>query len=296
MQQTKTREIGLISNPNGGQVLRMWNVCVPAGKRPFQHHRHLNFEIMRVDSGSGVYTTEKREYPICPGDIFVFSCNEVHSITSIGSEGLQITNLHIHPHFLCSSVTDRRSKINISFCFSHHPDFSNRIPAADAKKLSSLFLQMRSELPYSDSETSLSVTALLQLFLVSLVRSHGYPEETSDSGAEQLHSLRHILDYIDEHFSEKITLQELSALAGLTPPYFSAFFKQAIGISLWNYISSRRIDKAIHLITSGDRKQNMLDIAADCGFNNSANFNKTFKKFTGVTPREYKNNMGREIS
>lgn len=296
MQRTQTTEIGTLSGPGGGQMLRMWHAEVPPGRRPFAHHRHFNFEIMRVDFGSGVYTAQNREFPILPGDIFVFSCSEVHSITDIGPDGLKITNLHFHPQFLCGGLPDRGSRINLSFCFSHHPDFSNRIPAKNAQKLSPLFSALRSELSCPDRETALSAGALLQLFLISLARDYGYSDDRADGGTEQMQSLRHILDYIDEHFSEKITLQELSALAGLTPPYFSAFFKQAMGISLWNYISSRRIDRAIQLLASGDRKRNMLDVAAECGFNNSANFNKTFKKFTGVTPREYKNNMGREIS
>ena len=49
---------------------------------------------------------------------------------------------------------------------------------------------------------------------------------------------------------------------------------------------------AIRLITSDGLRKNMIDIAAECGFNNTANFNKTFKQITGMTPSDYKKNGG----
>lgn len=133
---------------------------------------------------------------------------------------------------------------------------------------------------------------MLHLLLVSLVRNYNYLDTHSSISHQQLHSIQHTLHYIDKHFTEKITLQELSALAGLTPTYFSTFFKQVVGISLWNYINYKRIDMAIRLITSDGVRKNIIDIAAECGFNNTANFNKTFKQITGMTPSDYRKNGG----
>lgn len=291
-----TTETGSITETSGALLLRMWDVAVPAGKRPLQHHRHFSFEIMHVNSGRGIYTTEHGEYDILPGDIFIFSSNEMHCITDVKSEGLQITNLQFSPRFLQSHAPESRSKIGLGFCFQHHPDFSSRIPASLSKNLSSLFFQIQKELICNDSETALSVQALLQLFLVSLIRHHGYLPENTAFMQEQWYGIQPVIAYIEDHFSEKITLQELSALTGLTPTYFSTLFKQIVGISLWNYIGSKRIDKAICLLSAPDCRQNMLEIAARCGFQNSANFNKTFRKFTGMTPSEYRSNKNNEIS
>ncbi|MBQ8231014.1 MAG: helix-turn-helix transcriptional regulator [Lachnospiraceae bacterium] len=291
MKQTSTNEIGKIIDKNGNQLLRMWNVEVPCGKRPLQHHQHFNFEIMYVNSGNGTYTTKNKDYPISAGDLFVFSSNEFHCITDVGHEGLRITNLHFNPQFIWNNTSDSNTNINMNFCFSHHPDFSNRI-AADAKGPMSLLLQLQTELEANEKECHLCVRALLHLLLVSLVRNYNYLDTQSSISHQQLHSIQHTLHYIDKHFTEKITLQELSALAGLTPTYFSTFFKQVVGISLWNYINYKRIDMAIRLITSDGLRKNMIDIAAECGFNNTANFNKTFKQITGMTPSDYKKNGG----
>lgn len=296
MKPTKINEIGSITDKNDNQMVKMWRVDVPSGKRPLQHHSHFNFEIMYVNSGSGIYHTANANYPILPGDMFIFSSNEFHCITDIGNDGLVITNLHFNPQFIWNNTSDSNTHVNFNFCFSHHPDFSNRIISADTSDLSPFFLQIQQELFHKPVEHYLSAKSLLSLLLISLVRNHNYLESQIGMNGEQLHSIQHVLCYIEEHFSEKITLQELSSLAGLTPTYFSTLFKQVVGISLWNYISSKRIDKAIRLITSKESKETMIDIAIECGFNNTANFNKTFKKFTGITPREYKSDGYTEIS
>lgn len=296
MKQTIMTEIGNITDKNHNQVLRMWNAQIPDGKRPLQHHQHFNFEIMYVNSGSGTYTTKLTEHPILPGDIFVFSSNEFHSITNVGPEGLKITNLQFNPQFLWNTASDTQTHINLNFCFTHSAEFSNRLPASDAESLMHILCQIEEDLSTKAPEYRLSVKALLHLLLIHLVRHHHYLDTHTAINHEQLHSIQHTLTYIDTHFAEKITLQELSALAGLTPTYFSTLFKEVVGISLWNYISARRIDKAIHLITDEDCKKNMIDIAAECGFNNTANFNKTFKKVTGMTPREYRSGEFAEIS
>ena len=65
--------IGNITNENNHILLNMWNVSISAGKRPLTKHQHLNFEIMMVESGSGIYTTDSMSYSITKGDIFSFA-------------------------------------------------------------------------------------------------------------------------------------------------------------------------------------------------------------------------------
>lgn len=289
MRKTTVYDLGNITDSQNSPLLKMWRVDVPAGKRPFQKHQHINFEIMTVNAGSGVYTTEKGKLPLLPGDVFVFSSNEFHCITDVGKEGLTITNLHFDPQYIRGSAADSFSALHTNFCFSHSEHFANRIPATAGFSLCTLLNHIQAELTNQDPEFALSVKSLLHLFLVILIRDFGYAAEDRNINCSQMQNIHRTLSYIDLHFAEKITLQDLADLAGLTPNYYCSLFKQVSGMTLWNYIGAKRIDKAIRLLTDDDVQENMIDIAAECGYNNTANFNKAFKKVTGMTPREYRN-------
>lgn len=292
MAEKTVCDIGSILDSGGSELLRMWSVDVPHGKRPLWNHHHMSFEITVVNSGRGVYTTNRAAYPMSCGDMFVFSGNESHCITEVSSDSLSITNLHFEPRYLWKNTFDDPSMMNINFCFSHSKSFENHIDAEKTKDLPYFMRRIEDELREKDEEYAVSVKSLLNLMLVSLIRDFGYADKNNESGMnrEQIQSIQHILSYIDEHFAEKLTLEQLSELAGLTPNYFSALFKKVSGITLWKYINSKRIDKAIQIITDENSKINIIDAAAECGFNNTANFNKTFKSITGMTPSEYRNN------
>lgn len=282
--------LGSIYDLSGNMLLKMWNAEVPEGKLLLQHHSHICFEITVVDSGSGVYTTNNGNYPMLPGDIFIFSSNEYHCITEVGKKGLGLTNLHFEPRYLWGNSSDSFSEANINFCFYHSKDFKNRLPADTAKTIHSYIEQIKYELKNKKSEYHLQVKSLLNLLLISLLRDYNYSDLNGNINGLQFKSIQHILTYIDEHFTEKLSLTELAEMAGMSPNYFSTFFKKISGVTLWDYISSKRINMAVGLIRSRDSGKNILEIATMCGFNNTTHFNKMFKRITGMTPTEYKKN------
>ena len=65
-------------------------------------------------------------------------------------------------------------------------------------------------------------------------------------------------------------------------------FRQVSDVTLWGYITDKRIGAAIQLLTDKHCNASMLEIATRCGFNNTANFNKAFRKATGSTPSQYR--------
>ncbi len=286
-----SRPVGDITDRSGNMLLKMWNAEVPSGKHLFQRHSHISFEITMVDNGSGIYTTREAAYPMEPGDLFIFSSNEYHCITEVGQKGLGLTNLHFEPRYLWGDLNHSFSEENLNLCFFHSKSFQNRIPAAQSTDLRRAMEEIRRELTGRGPEYPLAVRSQLNLLLIRLVREFHYLDPSAPHRVNP-RNLQQILTYIDEHFTERLTLEELSALAGMSPNYFSSYFKKLSGIHLWDYISSKRVDLAARMIRDQENEKNMLEIATLTGFNNTANFNKIFKRITGMTPSEYRKNTG----
>ncbi len=276
-----TEYIGEIRHPSKGQMLKMWKVSVPSGKRTPYRHFHSRFEISLVTSGSGIYLTDSGAYSIKAGDMMVFASNEYHSISEVGAKGLCFTNLQFEAAYLEGRSLDRLSENSSSFFFCHSPLFKNQIKSENAGLLRHLFCALTEELSAADTEHHIVVKSYLNLLITELIRNHGYIE--AEGRNLRFNDTVKATEYIEEHLTEKLTLEKIAAVAGMTPNYFSALFKEQRGITLWEYITSKRVEQAMELI-AGSRRMNMLDIALSCGFNNTANFNKAFKKHTGVTP------------
>jgi len=95
-----------------------------------------------------------------------------------------------------------------------------------------------------------------------------------------------IINYIDKHFTENITLRQLSDLSLYSPKYFSKLFKNCYGISITEYIQRKRIDMGKQLLSESNYRIDA--ISEKVGYSNVAHFHKYFKKLCGVTPNEYR--------
>jgi len=280
-----TLPIGELLLQNGASLMKMWSISIDQRERPFYKHSHPRFEITVVNHGSGEYTTEHALYPMLPGDVFVFSSNEVHCITQTGNDGLTITNLHFEPYYLNRDFFESSRQSHLNFCFSHADEFSNRIPYEKATLLREHHNRIKEEFLNTKEEFESAIRSHLHLMLIELLRNHHYA--TPEAIGQMAWDVTALYDHIDRHLINDLSLKELSDVVGMSPNYLSTMFKKLHGITLWEFITAKRIEKAVRILRSKEAHgQTILDIALQCGFNNTVHFNKTFKKNLGVTPHE----------
>ena len=98
--------------------------------------------------------------------------------------------------------------------------------------------------------------------------------------------LLEIRGFLDEHFTEKISLDELANQFYISKYHMSREFKKAFGITVGSYVNSQRITKAKELLRFSD--QQIEAIARACGIEDNSYFNKVFQKAEGITAREYR--------
>lgn len=94
------------------------------------------------------------------------------------------------------------------------------------------------------------------------------------------------MDYIRKHYREDISLVQLAAITDMNPTYFSTLFKKSKGISYSQYLNEVRMERAKELLET-DKK--VTEVSEEVGYYNSRHFSECFKKYTGMTPKEYRN-------
>jgi len=99
------------------------------------------------------------------------------------------------------------------------------------------------------------------------------------------------IQYIQEHYTEKVTLDEVAREVYLSSAYFSKIFKEEMKISFKNYLNSLRIDKSKVLLSNSDIQ--LIEIAGMVGYEDQSYFSKVFKKLTGISPGKYRERRGK---
>ena len=96
--------------------------------------------------------------------------------------------------------------------------------------------------------------------------------------------IKRICEFLEDNYTKNITLEDLSALTGLSKYYMLRSFTKQKGISPYSYVETLRIDKAKNLLEKGVPP---IEVSLRTGFTDQSHFSNFFKKFIGLTPKQY---------
>ena len=132
------------------------------------------------------------------------------------------------------------------------------------------------------------------LFLEILYRilkiSKGATEEAEKLQVSRV--VKEAYEYINENFGGDCSLQTIAAAVHISPNYLHTIFCEQVGMTPFEYVLEKRMEKAKRLIIAGERS--MLEIALETGFCSQSHFNKVFKARCGVTPAQYRKTFNYE--
>ena len=94
-----------------------------------------------------------------------------------------------------------------------------------------------------------------------------------------------IYNFVEAHYQENITIEEIAHSLYVSPSYLSRVFKKETGMTIKNYINMRRVTKAKNLIVQGRR---ITDVYLECGFFDYTTFYRAFTKYAGTSPEDFK--------
>ena len=108
----------------------------------------------------------------------------------------------------------------------------------------------------------------------------------SSQDARKVSQIRPAINYIDANYNKPITLAEVAKASHLSVSRLAHIFKEQMGITIIDYLTSVRIERAKQLLLATD--QNCTEICFEVGYNNQSYFTRTFKGLVGMTPRQFK--------
>lgn len=158
-----------------------------------------------------------------------------------------------------------------------------------AQRISALMLQL---LDKKDFEGILQLLNILQTLSqteeCTLLANPEYSNSLRESDTERMNKVH---AYVMKNFREKITLDEVAALASMTPSSFSRYFKIHANKTFSEFLTGIRIGYSCKLLI--EKKVNVTQACYESGFNTLSNFNRQFKIYTQTTPMEYRSRYGR---
>lgn len=280
---------------NPSDLIRFSIVRIDVKKKVWlTEHHHTEIELGLYLAGSGCYAAGGRDVFFSPGDLLLFGSNQEHFIKQINRDkDLVLVNLHFDPRILWdNNIPSFPHSALRSFIGSLADSAFHMAPDQPCyREIRTLMQEIEEEFKNQLPEYELAVESRLLDILVQLVRSSGYqaaPSAGRDINYEHLACLEKVTNYILNHLSEPLTLECLARQANVSRSYLCSLFKEVNGVSVWEYITIKRIDLAMKYLV--ETHESVTSIGGLCGFNTSANFNRAFRKITQQSPSEFRKN------
>ncbi len=149
-------------------------------------------------------------------------------------------------------------------------------------------LTLKTELERDGLSDRLYAESMVNALAVHLLRRYSTQQQKipAECGGLPNYKLQLAIEYIQAHLADNISLEAIATELGMSQYYFARLFKQSTGYSPYQYLIKCRIERAQKLLIQN--QQSIANIALQVGFANQSQFGRHFKRFTGVTPKQFR--------
>ncbi len=127
---------------------------------------------------------------------------------------------------------------------------------------------------------------------MSKKRKRAKPDRTNGAAFDYYPRLKRLHEYVEQNYSEPISLKKAAGIVALESSYFSTYFRAKVGITFTDWLRQVRISKAMELMKAKDFS--ISEVAEEVGFADLGTFERAFKKHTLMTPMEFKKSVAPE--
>lgn len=262
-------------------------------------------------------------FPLCIADVVLLSCalsgeamytfpNDISDTTSqeahwigiagagqplailTGSKGAEIYNMYLLPENLTPPLLPYDFQETLAHLLPLDRPRENRIERRiilnneDLEHLRALLMLLEHESRHDEIGRPQFLQSCFRSFLIFLCRcaqKNGIDRQTAGHSQQPLW-LDRVLKHIETDYASPQQLEDFAQLAGIAPATLCRQFKKSVGKTAFEYLNDVRIRQAMWRLRATNDK--VLAVALECGFNDLAYFNRTFKRLTGLTPTAYR--------
>ncbi len=258
----------------------------------FPGEAHNFWEFIYVDRGSLIVTAGAQTYYMKSGELAFHCPNEFHAFQSVGQSDVIVVSFH------CDDPAMDQLKQKVLFL--HHKEKEHlKMLVDESQQVYQHFdniaphinMQTREDAPLGGEQLIKNYLEQLLIYICRRDDNVKFSQRalSARSSAQNLILSQRIQDYLQEHYTEKLSLQGLANEMGVSISHIKRIFREQLGQTMVSYITELRIAQAKRLIREG--ALNFSQIADAVGYESIYYFSATFKKHTGRTLSEYQRSL-----
>ena len=238
----------------------------------FPNHFHEYYVIGFIEGGKRHLWCKGKEYDTSAGDLILFNPRDNHYCAPVNGELLDYRAVNIKPEVMSRAVKEITGEAYMPY-FTETVVYKSDI----AQSVQDLYRAVLNDAPLLEKEENLF------FLLDQILREYASDFESADV-LRPNRQIQSLCQYMEEHFAENVTLDELLSMTDFGKSYLLRSFTRQTGVSPYRYLQTIRLDKAKRFLEEGIEP---IDAAGMAGFSDQSHFTHFFKEFIGLTPKQY---------
>ncbi len=253
----------------------------------FPWHWHPEIELTWVVSGQIEYLVNDKKYLLTEGEGLFCNSNSLHSGYMVDQKDCSYLSVTFHPRFIYGYENSLLQTRYVDFITANEGWHSLKLQKdvdwhqETVRQIQDIYRMSKDPSPDYELRVHLILTGIwlnLYRYYRSLPASEQQPQK-------HLARLKEILSYIQDHYTQEITLDEIADHVNICKSECCRFFKKYMKMTIFEYILFLRIQNSLPLLRAGE---SVTRIAGLTGFSTSAYYGQIFKRYMGCSPSRYR--------